>query len=135
MAKDETRTGQAEKMALPNFIPPELAAVGQKRMEDFVAMQTELFESLMESNRKWLDRLQSQTTLISELGTKLAAARTIPETAGSIRESAPAGTWKWPPKTPSASSTRVRNWWKRAHSYCPAGGNLTVTTEVPRKRK
>ena len=86
MNRNEPHTDKAEKvlppnLIPPNLIPPEFAAMGKKRFEDFVAMQSELVEKLQQMNRNWLDRMQSDATLVSEFATELTAARSIPETA------------------------------------------------------
>jgi hypothetical protein len=41
--------------------------------------QQELLELLQQASRAWLDRAQSEAALWSELSTKLAGVRTIPE--------------------------------------------------------
>ena len=70
-----TQTTQADRATKPpsNMIPPELAAMGKKRLEEFVAMQTEQLEKLQEMNQSWFDRMQSEAALASEFTTKLTA--------------------------------------------------------------
>ena len=75
-----------EKSAPSNLIPPELAAMGNKRFDKLVAMQTEQLEKLQEVNRNWIDRMQSQSNLASEFVAKLTAARAIPEVAMAYQE-------------------------------------------------
>ena len=76
MPQKESYTDR-EKSLLPNLISLEFATMGKKRIEDFVNMQTELFENLQEANRHWLERVQSEATLASEFATKLTATRSI----------------------------------------------------------
>ena len=73
-------------MAESHLIPPEFAAMGKKRLEELVAMQTGLLEKLQEVNRDWFDRMQSEAALASEFTAKLTAARSIPETATVYQE-------------------------------------------------
>jgi hypothetical protein len=82
-AQTETNADKAQKSSPSNLIPPEFAAMGKQRLEELVAMQTELLEKLQEVNRNWFDRVQSEVTLASEFANKLTAARSIPE-AGTI---------------------------------------------------
>ena len=55
--------------------------MGKQRVDQLVAMQTELFEKLQEIYQNWFERLQSEAALASEFTNKLTAARSIPETA------------------------------------------------------
>lgn len=45
------------------FDPAEFAAMTKKRIEDFVNAQSEVLGKFQETNREWLDRLQSEATL------------------------------------------------------------------------
>ena len=38
----------------------------KKRVQDFVNAQTGLLDKLQETNRQWFDRLQSETSLVSD---------------------------------------------------------------------
>ena len=75
-----------EKSSPPNLISAEFAAMGKKCIDEFVNMQTELLGNLQETNRQWFDRAQSEATLASELGTKLTAARSIPDAMAACQE-------------------------------------------------
>lgn len=85
MAQKESQADKAGKSS-SNLIPPGFAAMGKKRLEELVAIQTEQLEKLREVNRNWLDRAQSEATLTSEFTTKLTAARSIPEVATAYQE-------------------------------------------------
>jgi len=52
---------------------------GQERTEAALALQKELLESYDQASRAWLSRVQSEVSLWSDLATKLAATRTVPE--------------------------------------------------------
>jgi hypothetical protein len=72
--------GERSETALPlNLTPAELAETGKKRVEDFVRAQSEFLEKLQQANRKWLDRIQTETAFVSEFSSKLGAARSLPE--------------------------------------------------------
>jgi hypothetical protein len=85
MTQNETQADMA-KGSTSNLIPPQFAAMGKKRLEDFVAMQAEQMEKLQEMNRSWLERMQSEATLASEFAAKLTAARSVPEVAAAYQE-------------------------------------------------
>jgi hypothetical protein len=66
------RTGAAENSAPPS-------AVWQERTDAALALQKSLLESYAEANRAWLERVQSEVALWSDLATKLTATRSVPE--------------------------------------------------------
>jgi Phasin protein len=79
MAQKASGAERTGKSSVFNLIPPELAAMGQKRIEEFANTQTEFFGKLQETNRQWLDRVQSEADLASEFAAQLTAAHSIPE--------------------------------------------------------
>jgi hypothetical protein len=85
MAQNESQTNKAKEPP-SNLIPPEFAAMGKKRLEELVAIQTEQLEKLQEVSRNWFDRIQSEAKLASEFTAKLTAARSIPEVATAYQE-------------------------------------------------
>jgi hypothetical protein len=85
MAQKEAHTERTEK-SLPDLIPAEFAAMGKKRFDELVAMQTERLEKLQEANRNWFDRMQAEVTLASEFVGKLTVAHSIPEAATAYQE-------------------------------------------------
>lgn len=86
MAQTEFQTENSEKSPFSNLVPPELAAMGKERFDAFVAMQTEQLDKLREANQIWLERIQSEAKLASELASKLTAARSMPEVASAYQE-------------------------------------------------
>jgi Phasin protein len=55
------------------------AALGKTNIDNFVSAQTEFVAKVQEANRQWFDRMQSEASAASEFGSKLTAARSIPE--------------------------------------------------------
>ena len=86
MAENETHADKAEQSGTPNLIPPEVAAMGKKRLDELVEAQTQQLAKLQEISQNWFERMQSETALASELATKLTAARSIPEVAAAYQE-------------------------------------------------
>lgn len=86
MAPKDSHTERTEKSLLPNLRPTVFAEMGEKRVEEFVNTQTELFERLQEMSRQWFDRAQSEANLASELASKLTAARSVPEAMAAYQE-------------------------------------------------
>jgi hypothetical protein len=72
--------------SLFNPVSAEFAAAGRKQIEDLVKAQTELFDRLQDTNRRWLDRVQTEANLASEFATKLTAARSIPDAMIACRD-------------------------------------------------
>jgi hypothetical protein len=64
----------------------EIPGMGNKWIEGFVNVQTELFEKLQESNKQWLDRLQSEANMASDLASTLASARSMPDVMTACQE-------------------------------------------------
>jgi hypothetical protein len=86
MAPKDSHTERTEKSLSPNLRPTVFAEMGEKRVEEFVNTQTELLERLQEMSRQWFDRAQSEANLASELGSKLTAARSVPEAMAAYQE-------------------------------------------------
>ena len=69
-------------------VPPSLLSTefGKQCLEELVKAQTELFESLQETNRHWLERVQSEVALASTFAAKLTATRSVPEAMTTCQE-------------------------------------------------
>jgi len=79
MAKSEARANQQEKSSPPNFPFGDLAALGAKRADECLNVQTEFAKLFEEVNRQWVDRVQSEADLASNFAAKLTASRSIPD--------------------------------------------------------
>ena len=75
-----------ERSSLFNPMSPEFVAIGKKRIESMIDAQTELLEALQGTSQHCLDRLQSEANLVSELTSKLTAARSTTDTAAAYQE-------------------------------------------------
>jgi len=69
-----------------NFPPAEFAATAMKRFGEFTKAQTEQLSNFQETNRQWLERVQAEANLASELVSKLTAARSIPDAMSAYQE-------------------------------------------------
>ena len=49
-------------------------------------MQTEFLDEFQETNRHWLDRIQSEANLASEFASKLSATRSMPDAMAVSRD-------------------------------------------------
>ena len=81
MTQKEPYTETWSKWTMPNLIPTEFSTTAGKRVESLVQMQKDMFYTLAEINQCWLGRATAEAQLASELGAKLAAARSLPESA------------------------------------------------------
>ena len=72
---------RAEKLQF-NFPP----ATALQRFGEFTKAQTEQLSNFRETNRQWLERVQAEASLASELISKLTAARSIPDAMTAYQE-------------------------------------------------
>lgn len=87
MAQKEGIAERAEKAAAANLLVfPEMAEMGKKRIENFVDAQRELLNQLQETNRQWLDRMQSEAKVASDFANKVMGARSIPDAMSAYQE-------------------------------------------------
>lgn len=57
----------------------EVAATVKNCREEFATAQAELLDTLQETSRYWLDRIQIEAQFASEIPSKLTAARSVPD--------------------------------------------------------
>jgi hypothetical protein len=74
----------AEALAASDFIPP--IPDMQRIEEEITAARSELLRHFQDTTQFWIGRMQAEADLVSELSTKLASARTLPDTATSLQE-------------------------------------------------
>ena len=86
MPQNNPQAERSAKSKTLDVFPAAFAETGKQRAEDMISFQTELFQYLQEANQKWFARMQSEAAMASEFATKLAAARSIPETATIYQE-------------------------------------------------
>jgi hypothetical protein len=78
---------QTENLPLmPDLFPAGFTESGKKRVRDLINLQAELFKYCQEANQNWFARMQTEVALASKFSTKLAAARSIPETGAACQE-------------------------------------------------
>jgi hypothetical protein len=61
--------------------------LGREQTEATFKIQKDVLEAYEEASRAWLARVQSEVDLWSQLATRLAATRSIPEALGAYQES------------------------------------------------
>jgi len=86
VAAKEAKSGQIEGFPMFQLNPAELAAMSQKRIEQFVNAQSEFLEELRKANQQWLERAQFEANAGSEFVSKLASAHSIPEAMTTCQE-------------------------------------------------
>ena len=87
MAQNDPQAERSIKSPTLDLFPAAFAQTGKQRVEDMIELQAEFFNYLQEMNRDWFARMQSEAVMASEFGTKLAAARSFPETVTVCQES------------------------------------------------
>ena len=85
MPHKESYTDRAEKSP-PNLLSTEFATLGKKSIEELLNAQTELLKNLQETNRHWLEIVQSEAALVSKFATKLTTTRSIPDAMTTCQE-------------------------------------------------
>jgi hypothetical protein len=63
-----------------------LLKLGREQTEATFKIQKDVLEAYEEASRAWLARVQSEVELWSQLATRLAATRSIPEALGAYQE-------------------------------------------------
>jgi hypothetical protein len=86
MTQKEPYTEMSANRAMPTLIPTELAKMAGPGAETIVQMQKDMFDTLAEMNQRWLGRTTAEAKLASELGAKLVAARSFPESAEACQQ-------------------------------------------------
>ena len=59
--------------------PPEFINWGQHQTETALGLQKAILESCEHASRTWMDRVQSEISLWSDLATKLSSTKSVPE--------------------------------------------------------
>jgi len=85
MPQQESYIDRAEKLP-PSLLFPEFAAMGKQCIDELVDVQRELIETLQQTNRHWLECVQSEAALASKLATKLTATRSVSEAMTTCEE-------------------------------------------------
>ena len=86
MAQAGPRTEKTEISSAASPFLPEMGAAAKKRVDALAQFQSEFLEKIQEMNQHWFDRIRSEAALTSEFASKLAAARSIPETTTVCQE-------------------------------------------------
>jgi hypothetical protein len=75
------KASRSDKVETPEFI-----AIGAKRIEELAGAQSELLKAFQAANLGWINRMQAESHLASDIGARLTSARSIPEVATACQE-------------------------------------------------
>jgi Phasin protein len=78
MAKE----GSAEKV----MRPVEVAKEAEKQFRAVAETQKDIFETLMKMNQHWMERASAEAQSMTDLGTKLTSARSLPDAAEAYQQ-------------------------------------------------
>jgi hypothetical protein len=78
-------TQQEERLGAEAGRTVEFVAEGRHRLKDFAGAQTQFWDRLQDSNRKWLDRVQIEANLAAEFANKLGSAKSLVDTANILQ--------------------------------------------------
>ncbi|QGM99366.1 phasin family protein [Methylocystis parvus] len=76
MTQQEERQGPGAGQRTAEFM-----AEGRQRIEDFADAQAQFWDRVQDSNRKWLDRFQTEATMAADFANKLTSAKSLTDTA------------------------------------------------------
>jgi len=80
--QEERRSESAQSRAAT----AEVAAEGQRRLEDFTEARNEIWDRLQDANRVWMERMQQEAAMTAELASKLTASRSLSETTTVLQD-------------------------------------------------
>jgi hypothetical protein len=80
MTQEQTATDKAERPLLSEELFSDIGALANRRLEELIRFQSQMFQEGQAINRHFIDRIQSEASLITEFASRLAAARSAPET-------------------------------------------------------
>ena len=75
----------AARLATPFFMK-EFANMAQKSFETMMDLQKEVLDAFYDINQQWIVGINAEATVASELFTKLAAARSIPDAVSACQD-------------------------------------------------
>ncbi len=82
-----SNTDRDEKSFNPMANPmSEMASFSKQGLNEFMRAQTALMQKFQDANRRWFDRWQAEAKLLSDLGAKLTAARSLTDTAAACQD-------------------------------------------------
>jgi hypothetical protein len=76
----------SESPAVTESVPAERNTAGKPQVYALADIQEELFLKLHHANLRWMNTVQKRANLASEFTTKLASARSVPETVSACQE-------------------------------------------------
>lgn len=79
MTQHEERHG--ERGGAARAAASDIMSEGRQRLEDFTDAQSQFWERVQDSNRKWLDRMQNEASIAADFANKLTSAKSFTETA------------------------------------------------------
>jgi len=65
---------------------PEAAEFAKQNLEGFMHFQSQLAKDIQALTHHWLERMQSEAALASEISSKMVAARSAPETVSACQQ-------------------------------------------------
>jgi len=102
--------------AQPKAAAAELAAEGQRRMEDFTETRKEIWDCLQDANRVWMERIQQEAAMTADLASKLTSSRSFSETATVLQD--------WTSKHIEMTTEDTRRLFSDAQQMFNAGARL-----------
>ena len=116
MAQKEPRNESAEKSSLLDLSGTDFTATTKKQIKAFTNAQSEALDNLQEVSHQWLDRIQAETSLASELASKLATARSMPDAMAAYQ--------KWGGRRLEMIAEDTKHLWDDTQKFVQASARL-----------
>ncbi len=100
------------------------AAEGRRRLDDFTETRDEICDCLQDANRVWAAHMQQEAALTAELASKLAASRSLSDTAAALQD--------WTSKHVELTTEDTRRLFSDAQQMFNAGARFwTISAQIP----
>src|SRR5262249_32989794 len=86
MAHAETNSRRTENSPASNPTLSGIATLGTRSMEEFAKAQSDLLSAMLDANRRWFDRMQSEAKLASDFTRSVTSCRSIPDAVAACQE-------------------------------------------------
>jgi Phasin protein len=79
-------TGRAANSTDPGIMPAQMMQLGKEQTDAMLNVHKELLDAYQEAGQAWVNRVKSEVEFWSELATKLAASRSVPDGLEAYRD-------------------------------------------------
>lgn len=126
MTQERTATDKAERPLLSEKLYSDIGALANRRLEELIQFQSQMFQEGQANNRHLIDRIQSEASLMTEFASRLAAARSVPDTITACQE--------WAGRRMTLASEDTQYLLAEGQKVVEAGARLLSNSWLPNSR-